>query len=274
MLLGFLGRQDLVKEEDARWLFDTFAWSLRNFDRDVFFDETILVVPDNEHFAGRAQSVPEMAELIFDHVRRYAGMQHWPLHLAHGNSCSLSPPTELRMPGDLRGAKALARSNPNASEGVALAYDPELVSNPEALIASFAHALAHYLGQSAAEPPPGGPVYWPQATEVLAVFMGFGLMFANSAFSVPARSCGSCGGPQAQRRSFLTQYESTYALAIFSVLKGIPEKNVARRLKKHLRPFYRKCLREITRRTDALDRLAATAGTSEAIAAPDAALTS
>lgn len=74
--------------------------------------------------------------------------------------------------------------------------------------------------------------------------MGFGLMFANSAFEVPARSCGSCG-PQAQRRSYLTQYESTYALVIFSALKGIPAKEMVPHLKKPLRSFFRKCIKEV-----------------------------
>ena len=255
MLFGLIGKQRLVDEADVRWLFDTFAWSLRHFDCDVFFDETILVVPDNQHFPGRADSVSAMAELIFDHVRRYAGMEHWPLRLAHESACALpaTPRTEIR--GVPRGARGVAPARPKEAETIPVNYDPQLVGNPEALIASFAHTLAHYLGQSATEPPPGGAAYWPQATELLALFMGFGLMFANSAFNVPVRSCGSCGGPQAQRRSYLTQYETTYALAIFCVLKEISDKTVAHQLKKPLRPYFRKCVKEIRNSQDELERL-------------------
>jgi hypothetical protein len=253
--LGFFRRQNLVDQADAQWLFETFAWSLRHFNRDVFFDETVLVVPDNTHFPGRAESVSAMAELIFGHVSRYAGMQHWPLRLQHAETCDLSPPPRLEIPGALRGSRGVAAPSAGKGGAIALGYDARLVANPEALIASFAHALAHYLGQSAGEPPPGGATYWPQATEVLAVFMGFGLMFANSAFQVPVRSCGSCGGPPPQRRSYLTQYDSTYALAIFGVLKDIPDKAVTRHLKKSLRPFFRQCTREIRDKGDLLDRL-------------------
>jgi len=254
VLFGFVGSQDLVGDDDARWLFDTFAWSLEHFGRDVFFDDTTLVVPDNAHFPGRADSAAGMAGLVFDHVRRYARMEHWPLQLADQAACSVDPPRRLEIRGPLRGAKGVPRAEPDPGGEIGLPYDPDLVGNPEALIASFAHSLAHCLAQTAEEPPPGGAQYWPQATEVVATFMGFGLMFANSAFKVPVRSCGSCG-PQAQRQSFLTQYENTYALAIFSVLKGIPGKSVARNLNKPLRPFFRQCVREIQGKPQELKRL-------------------
>jgi len=124
----------------------------------------------------------------------------------------------------------------------------------------------------AQEPPPGGTSHWPEATEALAVFMGFGLMFANSAFTVPIRTCGSCGGPPAQRRSYLDQYQSTYALAIFSVLKDVPNKAVLGHLKQALRPFFRKCVREIQNNREALTRLRSIANSrpeaAEVVAGP------
>lgn len=255
MVFGFFGKQDLVDEEAVRWLFDTFAWSLSNFDGEVFYRETRLVVPSNDHFPGRETSVEGMARLIFDHVKRYAGMQHWPFQLVDRAVCSVTPPAAVRIQGALRGSKGVGQGELDEASRLAVVYDADLLGNPEALIAGYAHTMAHYLGQTARQPPPGGAAYWPQATEVLAVFMGFGLMFANSAFSVPVRSCGSCGSPPAQRRSYLTQYESTYALAIFSVLKGLPNKEVLGHLKKALRPFFRNSVRQIQTKQEELERL-------------------
>jgi len=255
MVFGLFGKQDLVDAEETRWLFDTFGWSLRNFDGEVFYRETRLIVPSNEYFPGRETSVEGMARLIFDHVKHYAGMQHWPFRLGDQALCTLTPPAEVRIQGALRGSKGVTQRDLDEVNRLPVVYDADLLGNPEALIASYAHALAHYLGQTARQPPPGGTDYWPQATEVLAVFMGFGLMFANSAFSVPVRSCGSCGGPPAQRRSYLTQYESTYALAIFSVLKDLPNKAVLGHLKKALRPFFRKSVREVLGKQEELERL-------------------
>lgn len=253
-MFGFVRSQDLVADEDAGWLFETFAWSLKHFGRDVFFDETILVVPDNAHFPGRADSVAGMAGLVFGHVRRYAGMEHWPFRLVDQAACAIDPPPGPKIRGALRGSRGIPQTEADPRGEFSLAYDPDLIGNPEALIASFAHSLAHCLAQTAEELPPGGAQYWPQATEVVAAFMGFGLMFANSAFKVPVRSCGSCG-PQAQRQSYLTQYESTYALAIFSALKAIPAKTVVRNLNKPLRSFFHQCAKEIAGKRQELKRL-------------------
>ena len=245
MVFGLFRKQDLVTDVEVRWLFDSFAWCLRNFDAQVFFGETRLVVPSNDFFPGRETSVEGMARLIFEHVQGYASMGHWPVQLVDQTVCAIPQPGKVEIRGALRGAGGKMPEPKADGPSLAVGYDPDLLGNPEALIAGYAHALAHYLGQTATEPPPGGATYWPQVTEVLAVFMGFGLMFANSAFNVPVRSCGNCGGPAAERRSYLTQYESTYALAIFCLLKGVSSSAVLRHLKNSLRPFYRKCVKDL-----------------------------
>ena len=126
----------------------------------------------------------------------------------------------------------------------------------------YAHVLAHYLGSMSKEPPPGGVENWPHITEVVAVFMGFGLMMANSAHTVSIRSCGSCAGPAVERGNALSQYDITYALAIFSCLKGIPTREVLVNLKKTLRPFYKKAAKEVMRKSEELDRVRGNQGFS------------
>ena len=256
MLFGLVRKQKILDEETIQWLIDTFEWSLLEFDAGVFFDESRLVIPTNAHFPGRVDSVDGMARLIFDHVRTYAGMRHWPFVLLDQSACALPSATPVRIEGPLRGARGLPPPGADPSAQLVVSYDPALVGNPEALIAAYAHALAHYLGQMATIAPPGGTEFWPQATEVLVIFTGFGLMFANSAFRVPVRSCASCG-PKAERRAYLTQHQSTYALALFCVLKEIPDREVLPHLKKALRPFYRQAVADIRERDEALYRLRA-----------------
>jgi hypothetical protein len=122
-------------------------------------------------------------------------------------------------------------------------YEPDYLNNPEAMIAVFAHALAHYLGTSAKEPPPGGAENWPQVTEILAVFLGFGLMFANTALVLPRGGC--CGGPVVRRQAYVSQHDITYALAIFAALKRLPQQQVLRHLKGSLRGHFRRAMREV-----------------------------
>jgi hypothetical protein len=254
MFATLFTRTPPLDEPSTTWLFEAFGWALRNFDAQVFYRETVLVVPDNAHFPGRADNSHDMAGLIFAQVCRYAGMGHWPFRLSDPALCQLLPPPRIRIEGALRGAKGVAPTRVDDGNALRVAYDPALVGNPEALIAFFAHTLAQHLGSTAREAPPGGEENWPHLTEVLAVFLGFGLMFANSAFNYRPRSCGSCA-PAAERRNYLSQYDVTYALALFKVLKDIPDKAVTPHLKSSLRGFFRRSVRDVETRTGHLQAL-------------------
>ena len=233
MLFRLFDRRPLLDDAYAGWMFDVYAWALRNFDPVMFRDETLLVTPSNDHFPGRANSPGEMANLIFDQVVGYAGMRQWPLKLLPPGSCVLEPAAKVRIVAGVRGSRALAAAPSPAS--LTVTYEPDYLNNPEAMIAVFAHALAHYLGTSAKEPPPGGAENWPQVTEILAVFLGFGLMFANTALVLPRGGC--CGGPVVRRQAYVSQHDITYALAIFAALKRLPQQQVLRHLKGSLRAW-------------------------------------
>lgn len=238
-----------------QWLFDVYAWALENFDAELFFEDSILVIPSNRHFLGTASSVQEMAQIIFDNVREYAGLKHWPCRLTTDQTC-LTQQAQLTIQGSsLRTMEGSIADSQNEAESLAILYDPRQVTNPEAIIASFSHTLAHYLGSMAQNLPPGGEDNWPHITEVLAVFMGFGLMFANSAFEYRNTTCGSCQPQKVQRQSFLLQYDITYALAIFAVLKEIPLKDVNPHVKKSLRSYFKRAYKDVQKRSDKLQRL-------------------
>lgn len=253
-MFGLLQKRQLLDDNSMEWLYESFAWALRNFDADVFYNETVLVLPSNEFFPGRENSVHGMASLIFQQVKGYAGVSHWPSLLMDYNSCMIDPP-RVEIKGALRGAKGVEQESANDASGMLVTYNPDQVLNPEALIASYAHQLAYQLGLLANELPPGGEQNLPHVTEVLAVFMGFGLMFANSAFTFQTGGCGSCKRPGANRSSYLSQYDTTYALALFSALKEIPNSKVLPHLKKSLRPFYKKAVKEIHSREQEFQQL-------------------
>ena len=254
MLSKLLKPKACLDEESTLWLFDTFAWALRNLDARVFYDETILVTPSNQHFPGTENSVHGMANLIFSQVKEHAGLNHWPtklINIAEGRPVG-SP--KIQIEGALRGSKGIMPTG-EVLHQLPIAYNPDQLRNPEVLIADYAHVLAHYLGSMSKEPPPGGVENWPHVTEVVAVFMGFGLMMANSANTAKIRSCGSCSGPAVERSNALSQYDITYALAIFSCLKEVPTREVLVNLKKSLRPFYKKAAKEVMNKTEELNRI-------------------
>ncbi len=243
-LLGLFANKKLLDDEVRQWLFDATAWALRNFDARLFREQTVLVLPSDDYFPGRADSVEGMASLIFERVKGYAGMSHWPTRLVDARACQLEPPAAVAITGPLRGEGL------PVPEGVAelpVPYDPAMVNNPEAMIGSFAHLLAFNLVQQVGEAPPGGPEALPQASEVLAVLLGFGVILANSSFNVRLPRCGSCGPAPVDRQSFLTEAETTYTLAIFCALKGISASEVVPRLKKSLRGYFKRALKEVNR---------------------------
>lgn len=254
-MLGFLQNKPVLDEESIAWMFDCYAWALTNFDARVFKEETVLVVPTNEHFPGQEQSPTGKANLILDQVKRHAGMTHWPLQLVDEENHVLEAAPKLLSNAALRGEGSAALQLAETGTTLSVVYQPALLENPQALIANYAQMLAHYLGTAANEPPPGGVENWPHITELVGVFLGFGLMFANSAHHVRASSCGSCQRPIAQRENYLSQYDITYALAIFSTLKDLPVKNVTPYLKKTLHGYYKQAVRDVKGRNQQLQIL-------------------
>ncbi|MGD8568518.1 MAG: hypothetical protein PVJ39_10550 [Gammaproteobacteria bacterium] len=254
-MFGFLQNKPVLDEESIDWMFDCYAWALSSFNARVFKEETVLVLPTNDHFPGQEQSPFAKATLILDQVKRHACMAHWPLQLVDEQEHVLSAAPQALLATTLRGDQSATLQLAEPAQTLSVVYQPALLENPQAMIANYAQMLAHYLGTAASDPPPGGVENWPHIAEVVAVFLGFGLMFANTAHHVRASSCGSCQRPVAQRENFLSQYDITYALAIFSALKDIPVKSVTPYLKKTLHGYYKQAVKDVNGRDQKLQRL-------------------
>ncbi|MDJ0834418.1 MAG: hypothetical protein QNJ69_12920 [Gammaproteobacteria bacterium] len=250
-MLSLFSNKPLLEEDSIHWMFDTYAWALDQFDAEYFYRHSVLVLPTNEFFPGRADSHAGMAELIFRQVANYTGIGHWPVKVVAEQACQISRNTQFAIEGPLRQKNASTDLQTASEHWLEIPYNSNQVSNPEGMIASFAHIIAFYLGQLANKPPPGGAEYWPHTTELLAIFNGFGLMFANSAYTFKG-GCGSCYNPLADRDAYLTERQSTYALAIFTVLKNIPLKQVQKHLKGHLRGFYARSVKDVSKRLQAM----------------------
>ena len=242
--------QPLLPEEAITWLFDGFAWALKNFGSDVFYNETILVEPTNSCFPGQGDNVEEMAELIASRVKHFAGLDYLPLRVINHHEFDQ---TATALP-DMR--QVITEMKQSSGSELTLFFEPQQVANPNAMIANYAHGLAHHLGMLANEPAPCNEAQWPHMTELLAVYLGFGIMFVNTA--IPERiTCGSCRNPAMDRKGALDEMEVIYALAIFCVLKEIQAKQAASHIKSHLRPLLKKAIKDVQQRSEAVARLKA-----------------
>lgn len=258
MVFRLFSKKSLLDQNTTQWLFDSYGWALKNFGSDIFYEDTILVTPTNEHFPDKIEDAEEMASKVFQRVKKYAGMESWDCELQaqepDGNPV-VAPTIVIK--NAPRGPAGTFAVTGEEDQKIIITYNPDQVRNPVMLVATFAHELGHYLSGIAKEHPPGGEELWEPATDLLATFMGFGLFLANSAFSFSQFADVSSQGWSTQSQGYLSQYELTYALAIFCVLKEIEMPEVEKHLKNTLRSFFNKAIKEISKNQDALDTLKA-----------------
>jgi len=249
MLLDFFKPKPVLDEESITWLFDTFLWAQKHLDKDIFYNKTVLVLPSNEFFPGHSSNAADMAYLMLDKVQEYAQLQHWPCQLFSQHGLIPEQQALPYIQGSLRGNREVKESTAQ-DQFFSIIYNPAQVKNPQAMISHFSQMLAYYLILQSPEKPENAEENLPQLSEVIGVFMGFGVVLANSAFNYKNVTCGSCKTVPTDRESFLSQYDVTYALAIFCVLKGIKKNQVLPSLKKTLRSFFKKAYKEVLKREE------------------------
>ncbi|MCV6605499.1 MAG: hypothetical protein OIF34_09345, partial [Porticoccaceae bacterium] len=227
MMLSLLKPRPVIDDPSVSWMLECFQWAIEQYDRKAF-QHCQLVLPSNDFFPDRVNSVHGMAQAVFNRVTHYAGLSHWPFTLVSPDNFIAAPIPQLPLQGNSRNNQASHQLPDQAQEfsmRLIVSYQPQQTKQPQALAAAFGHLVAQHLVFQSGQTPPGGASYLPQATEVVAAFMGFGLLLTNSAYQFRT-GCGSCYDPAANRSAVLSERESLMALAIFCHLKAIPNKEL------------------------------------------------
>ena len=226
--MGLFGPRFMLDEGTTSWILDTFAWALEQFGTDVFYQHTSLVLPDDTYFPDNLGNEPDVAETLFRRVRKHAHMDDWPCRLvAQEEDANRVVGPALMIQGAPSGPAGTFSMAADRSRTVEISYNPSQLSRPESLIATFAHELAHYLMHSVSSLPPGGEAFEEHATDLVAVFMGFGVFLANSAFSFSQYTDVDSQGWQTFAQGYLSESELVYCLAVFLHLKGIDRREAA-----------------------------------------------
>ena len=229
-------KKPFLPEEYIEWQFQTYAWLFRNFEGYERFRKTSLITPTAEFFPATDLRGHAFFEFMFGLVQKHADMPEWP--------CKLEAQDPDELPVEVQPGVALHHDNhspcgtfsiPEPGQPAIITYNPKLEGRPVELVATFAHELGHYLTSTAGEEPPGGWELWELATDLAAVYLGFGIFSANSAFTFGQFGDTFSIGWQSQRQGYLSEPSLLYALAIFVRLTGASPDAAKPHLKSNLR---------------------------------------
>lgn len=254
-MFNFFKPKPVLTDENLFFQIETYKWLMKNFGGDAFYKETSLILPTREFFPTQISSPKEAALETFLQIKKYSGMSEWPCELIEQE-----PDIEIQVASTVAIQNVPATPHGTFSsdnESVKISYNPNLTNNPSQLVATLSHELAHYLTATAAEPPPGGWDNWEFATDLAAVFLGFGIFLANSAFSFQQYIDFESQGWSYQRSGYLSEKELIFALAIFCKLKGIENNAPAKYLKPNLKKILTNSYRQLEGSTELIDEIKA-----------------
>lgn len=245
---------NLLDADLADWQFGCFAWLLKHTGGIDAFRQRQLILPTPQFFPNDGSRGLEFAEMIFRQVKAHAGMADWPCELRCQQG---DPDPKVSQYAYVQDAPSSAAGTFRMlDEGNALiTYHPDQLRDPMSLVATFAHELAHYRMRGFPEPPPGGWDVHEPATDLAAVFMGFGIFMANSRFSFSHFSNGKTSGWQTRQLGYISDVEVLHAHAIFSALQGLQQMETLAHLKSALRGIYKRVTKDVAGAASALQRL-------------------
>jgi hypothetical protein len=207
--------RNLVSDETADWICETFSWLISNLGPERFFGETRLVLPTREFFTAPGGTDHATAEAVFDEVKRHMGMAGWPCRLIRQEE-DWDP--NLGYGLVIEGAPAgPAGAFWTDSDVIEISYNPGMMGAPLAFISVLAHELSHYLLAKYVAAIPGGVELHELATDITAIYAGFGVLQLESGWVAE----GYQGGWSVGHLGYLSSESRAFALALFLTAKGI-----------------------------------------------------
>lgn len=255
-MFGLFRKKAVIDNSSRNWLLDTYEWAIRNCGSDTFLEDVVLVLPSNDFFPEKVKDKSHLVRYIFETMKKYAGLEDWPIDIIEKEAnpnprvaetlvisgAPYDPPMDVRFPD-------------SENEDILIAYSQDITNNIERLVSGFAYDLTRIFCSYIQEEPPGGTEFYGHNTELTAVFLGFGLILANSAHQFQQYTDVGSQGWSSSTVGYLSQYELTYALAIFCELKNIESDVIEKHLKKSLLPYFKRARQELSADSKILWRL-------------------
>ncbi|HET9639646.1 MAG TPA: hypothetical protein VFP12_10600 [Allosphingosinicella sp.] len=236
-----------IDRDELDWQLATFKWLGAEFGP---AGEAPLVLPTAEYFPPSKRKGAGRVEDLFASVKSAAGMADWACELSAGTGdrpAHVGLGLLLRHEGASPPCGTFTVDDGEGGGRVVITYNPSLANDTTALIATFAHELAHYLMSTARNAPPGGWELHELHTDLAAVYLGFGLFLANSARNFGQFQDAGEMGWSSRTQGYLSEGALVTATAIFQRLAGRDPMAAAPWLKDYLRSDLRKAVRALDR---------------------------
>ena len=247
-MFSMFGPRLPIDEEELEWQLATFKWLCEEFGP---LEEGPLVLPTPAWFPPSPRQGHGRAEDLFGHVKAAAGMEEWPCELQAGageRPVHVGTGLLLKHEGASPPCGTFAVADEAGGTKVVITYNPDLVADPTAMIATFAHELAHYLMSTAASAPPGGWELHELHTDLAAVAMGFGIFLANSARSFSQFQGGGEAGWSTRSQGYLGEQALVTALALRERIAGRDALAASPFLKPYLQSDLRRADKALSKR--------------------------
>jgi hypothetical protein len=182
-------------ETRMRWLADTLG-----IDRLL---QARLVLANDEFFPDTYEATPEGARRLMERVARYMHVDPGPIRL---EVC-----TDHQLPG--------AAGHYDASDGTTIRVADSLLGQPERLVATLAHELAHQILLGGGLLDQTVPDHeW--VTDLLPAFLGLGVFAANSVVHEQSGQTGRYGWWVIGKHGYLPARIYGYAFALAAFVRG------------------------------------------------------
>lgn len=233
----------VIDDSSRAWILDSFVWCIENLDGQYFFQSSELILPNNQFYPGTMHSSLEMMTAIFNKTKNYAGLANWPLEIKQSQTVNNASMAQLVFRGSFRGQQCEI-VNKEAVDAIEVSLHPAQLNQPQDLIAYLVQTFAGIVLKQRGQTLPGGDNMLAEMIDLVACFMGYGVIFANTAYQFKG-GCGSCNIRALNRQATLPEAETVYALAVYMVIKKQNIKTIKASLKPHLYKLLRKAYKDV-----------------------------
>ena len=234
-----------VNPERRQWI-DSSMWRLvRLFGRERIVRAPV-VLPNGDFFSDSYDSSETAVRRVLERVCLYLGVDPDRIEFEIFSDASDSLADSAPAWGVERGSGPTGLYSGGWCQSIEVRAS--LLSDPVALIATFAHELCHVLLLGGGLMDPSEPDMEP-FTDLATVFHGFGVCHANACVRFRQWDSGARHGWQGSQLGYLTEEDYGYALAVFAQMRGDSNPLWAAHLSTNVRSYFKRSARVLSKRS-------------------------